>query len=550
MDFYTENPDLLNNESGTNGVPLHIGWCQSGNGLGWKHFSKIQSMFYAGYCVRKGKKFCTMRCKDYRDGCHWNGRMKPLVSEGHPDYYNRENWIMLPTTGIHTCQGIPESQITKLQFRNFVKDKLRDGISTYKEIETLSGLKANFAEERAKLVGDARTWRRCITESKIKKDGGGGDITNDLKKIGVFDHTTRKTKKVQFYHEVDGREYFFIPSLLHLMAGNISGDGTFHAVKNVPNTRQIYCINVQLYSDDRRQTHCHPILTVLLKDGTEQTYTQMWSDIKVLFRNYVGYDLCPTVVHSDNEVPFIKATKLAFPATRIVTCFFHIKENVKKHVEKTGLHGNHFVEKQKNIIFGLFFCDLSDDRQLSMAHDILQLSKFEAQSSLMGADLTKYVNFIDNYLLKVWFNRNSVYFAGKYSNFFVDIETEPTPQLTNNPSESLNKNLKGFYNMGFISKTNMARGILKFFEEKHYQLRTFQSDEKKRYRNPKDLAKFAKMKKLTGLLSTAMLDEGVDEEFRKQIFYEVVFKFGNIMDTDVNQLYTWTFPHYLSVIQL
>lgn len=77
---------------------------------------------------------CTMLCKDYRDGCHWTGQIKLLVNERHLDYYNRENWIMLRTTKIHTCQGIPESQIKKLKIRNFIKDKLRDGITTYKEI--------------------------------------------------------------------------------------------------------------------------------------------------------------------------------------------------------------------------------------------------------------------------------------------------------------------------------------------------------------------------------------------------------------------------------
>lgn len=125
MDFFTEDPDLLNNQNGTNYLPLHIGWCASGNGLGWKHFSKIGNMFYAEYFLRKGKKFCTLRCKDYRSGCHWSGRIKPLVSEGHKDYYNRGNWMMLATHKIHTCQGIKKSQITKLQFTNFVKDKIK-----------------------------------------------------------------------------------------------------------------------------------------------------------------------------------------------------------------------------------------------------------------------------------------------------------------------------------------------------------------------------------------------------------------------------------------
>ena len=54
--------------------------------------------------------------------------------------------------------------------------------------------------------------------------------------------------------------------------------------------------------------------------------------------------------------------------------------------------------------------------------------------------------------MKVWFNPNSVHFAGKSSNFFLDIESEATPQLTNNPMESLNKTIKSLFKVGFINK--------------------------------------------------------------------------------------------------
>lgn len=171
MDFFTEHPDLLNNLNGTNILPLHIGWCASGNGLGWKHFSKIGKVFYAEYVLRKGKQFNTLRCKDYRNGCRWSGRIKPLVSEKHSDYHNRENWIMLSTFKIHTCKGIPKSQISKLQFRNFLKDKMKDGVHDLSQIRKLSGIDAKYDQYSAELIGDDRTWQRCITESKIKRFG-------------------------------------------------------------------------------------------------------------------------------------------------------------------------------------------------------------------------------------------------------------------------------------------------------------------------------------------------------------------------------------------
>ena len=58
------------------------------------------------------------------------------------------------------------------------------------------------------------------------------------------------------------------------------------------------------------------------------------------------------------------------------------------------------------------------------------------------------------------------------------------------------------------------------------------------------------MKKLTTFLDVAMNLEDIDKQFLKQIFFEVAFKFGNILNPDVNQLYTSTFPDYLPVIEL
>lgn len=545
MDFLTEHPDLLNNLEGTNDQPLHIGWCASGNGLGWKHFSKIGNIFYAAYFLRKGTKYCTLRCKDYRNGCHWFGRIKPLVSEKDTEYYNRENWKMLSTDKTHTCPGIPKSQISKLQFRNFIKDKIKDGIRDLSLIRELSGIDAKFDMYSATLIGDGnRPWRRCITESKIKQLGPFPERSNlpNMTKIKLFNERTCKTVEEQFYHKVNGHEYFFIPSLLPLMADNIFGDGTFHKIENIANAQQLYTLNVKLYLDDSRKSYFHSILTVKLSDATTTSYTAMWNDIKQFYRTYVGEELNPSVMHLNNEEAFIQATTSAFPSTRIVTSFLHVKEKIKNHLEKAGLGASVFVEEQKKMIFGLLFCNLLDGRQLEMAHEILQLIKFEAQFNLVGDQLVKFVQFIDHYLMKVWFNPNSVYFATKISNIFEDIQTES--------NTSLHKKLKSGSNKGYISKFDLKKILLAFYTEKHNQLLTFRTHQKTKNSNSTDLANAAKMKKLTTFLAVAMDLKEVDKQFLKQMFFEVAFKFGNILNPNVNDLYISTFPNYLPVIEL
>ena len=91
----------------------------------------------------------------------------------------------------------------------------------------------------------------------------------------------------QFSHVINGREYFLIPSFLHYLSENISGDGTVHPVKDNRQVRQLYCLNVQWCVDHRKITHCQPIICVVLPNSTEVTFNLMWTDIKELHRSIV-----------------------------------------------------------------------------------------------------------------------------------------------------------------------------------------------------------------------------------------------------------------------
>ena len=155
------------------------------------------------------------------------------------------------------------------------------------------------------------------------------------------------------------------------------------------------------------------------------------------------------------------------------------QEAWKRWLHKNGLLKDAplFIERKKKLFQGLLFCNQADARQLQMAHEILQSSKYDAQWELIGWQFVNFSAFIDKYLMKVWFNPNSVHFAGKSSNFFVDIESEATPQLTNNPMESLNKTIKSLFKVGFINKKAFAKGMLQFYRLKHRHLNGFLNGE-------------------------------------------------------------------------
>ena len=48
MDFLSQNPDIKNDTSGTNMLPLHVGFMKSRNDKGWKEFHKIGTHYYEG----------------------------------------------------------------------------------------------------------------------------------------------------------------------------------------------------------------------------------------------------------------------------------------------------------------------------------------------------------------------------------------------------------------------------------------------------------------------------------------------------------------------
>ena len=120
------------------------------------------------------------------------------------------------------------------------------------------------------------------------------------------------------------------------------------------------------------------------------------------------------------------------------------------------------------IIKGLLFTDQSDPAQNFMANEIIRgFYRYD-----LGEHTQNFHVYLD-YVLNTWFRPNSPNFVGKYSNFHKEILNEPTPQLTNNPSESLNSSLKTFFKVGYISKATAAEGLRQFFLQKRLQMVTF-----------------------------------------------------------------------------
>ena len=104
----------------------------------------------------------------------------------------------------------------------------------------------------------------------------------------------------------------------------------------------------------------------------------MWMAIKEIFARVTNLILQPTVVHCDNELAFINATKEEFQGIKIQTCLYHIADNMKTHLQKNGFNFNsedcpEIVKEQFYIIKAMLFLNLQDSKQLQLSLLFLQV---------------------------------------------------------------------------------------------------------------------------------------------------------------------------------
>ena len=120
MNFLAEK--VKNNTTGTNDLPLHIGWFRSKNNGGYKEYHKKGDSYYSAfkrYINKRGEY--TMCCTNYRtQQCTWVGGLRNNLHEKTDEKFWDEGWDMKKAKGTHTCVPIPETDISKLEFRNFV----------------------------------------------------------------------------------------------------------------------------------------------------------------------------------------------------------------------------------------------------------------------------------------------------------------------------------------------------------------------------------------------------------------------------------------------
>ena len=77
--FIAKKQQILENDGGSNQLPKLVDIIQGKNGKGRLILTKINSMMYSNLKNRLNKnRSCSLRCKNYRDGCSWTGKIQNI----------------------------------------------------------------------------------------------------------------------------------------------------------------------------------------------------------------------------------------------------------------------------------------------------------------------------------------------------------------------------------------------------------------------------------------------------------------------------------------
>ena len=105
-------------------------------------------------------------------------------------------------------------------------------------------------------------------------------------------------------------------------------DGTFKIVPEL--FFQLYTVHVL------HNGHTIPCLYALLPRKEEATYDELFQELKVLAPN-----AAPTSIMVDFEKAAINSASRTFPTADVKGCFFHLSQNIFRHVRENGLHGRY-----------------------------------------------------------------------------------------------------------------------------------------------------------------------------------------------------------------
>ena len=149
-------------------------------------------------------------------------------------------------------------------------------------------------------------------------------------------------KEAKFIHIERDMIFFYLQDDLRLIHdGRIFVDGTFRVCAYAKGYYQLITIAIKYESPDKEKSFCYPVVRVLVKDQSQETYENLFGHLKRHFQEIFETELQFDKVHMDQEIAMFNALKKHFQLVKILFCSVH--RNRAVYQKGRGLMGQHWL---------------------------------------------------------------------------------------------------------------------------------------------------------------------------------------------------------------
>jgi hypothetical protein len=162
-------------------------------------------------------------------------------------------------------------------------------------------------------------------------------------------------------------------------------------------------------------------------------YERFFQAIKKGIKQFYDFEYSPSYIMSDFDESISGAARLAFPNSRQLKCYFHLKKNVERKLREHGLksHEEEILDDIK------FISEATDQYEFAQLSDLFLLKIKEIEAKNLTNEEKSEKKSFGEYFDKQYLNKDRC-------NWYI-AASSPGIGNTNNCLESFNKSLKGSY---------------------------------------------------------------------------------------------------------
>ena len=293
------------------------------------------------------------------------------------------------------------------------------------------------------------------------------DVPDHLQQIELTDMEDaflgKKMEKFLQYHDPEQSIFFLKSEIKMLQMRDWYCDGTFLIVKNIK-YEQIYIISI--FHNDGNYTFTYPVGFSFMTHRKIPNYNILFKFLSDTYFFETNEILTPASIRTDCEQAAISSAKEIFGAIKIRLCTVHIQRNWFKKlidlVSKTLYRQTELLQTAWRIINGAFYLPVN------YYPKIIEYLRYTTTPLLPETDdlQTRFLKFVE-YLEKNYFSP-SAYFHPSMWSYYTDISDRSEFNISTNPAESINKQLKLHCTTGTIT-FHKACDILKQFKTHYIQ---------------------------------------------------------------------------------